>query len=70
MLTAVQIKPDHRVGLAFGSYGWAPLGPKNINTVLKETGFGLPVDTHAVNWIPSQEKLDEARELVGKLVEA
>ena len=63
-------KNDHRVGLAFGSYGWAPLGPKNINTVLQETGFRLPVDTLAVNWIPSQEKLDEARELVGKLVEA
>ncbi len=63
-------KNAHRVGLAFGSYGWAPLGPKNVAKVLEETGFNMPVETVAMNWIPSQEDLDAIRDKVADLIEA
>jgi flavorubredoxin len=59
-----------RVGLAFGSYGWAPLGPKNVGKVLEEAGFQLPVETQAVNWIPSQEVLDGLQGTVRSMIEA
>lgn len=62
-------KNDQRVGLAFGSYGWAPLGPKNVGKVLEECGFQLPVDTLIQNWIPSQETLDGIQETVRTMIE-
>ena len=57
-------KNDNRVGLAFGSYGWAPMGPKNVAAELEAAGFRMPVDTLAVNWIPGDEQLDAARDAV------
>ena len=62
-------KNDQRVGLAFGSYGWAPLGPKNVRKVLEECGFQLPVDTLTQNWIPSQEVLDGIQQTVRTMIE-
>ena len=62
-------KNDQRVGLAFGSYGWAPLGPKNVGKVLEECGFQLPVDTLTQNWIPSQEVLDGIQQTVRTMIE-
>lgn len=61
-------KNDNRIGLAFGSYGWAPLGPNGVAAELEAAGFQLPEKAFAVNWIPSDEKLAEARDLVAKLV--
>lgn len=61
-------KNDNRVGLAFGSYGWAPLGPNSVAKELEAAGFQLPEKTFAVNWIPSEDKLAEARELVPRLM--
>lgn len=62
-------KNSQRVGLAFGSYGWAPIGPKNVGKVLEECGFQLPVDTLTQNWIPSQETLDGIQATVRKMIE-
>ena len=62
-------KNDQRVGIAFGSYGWAPLGPKNVGKVLEECGFQLPVDTLTQNWIPSQEVLDGIQQTVRTMIE-
>ena len=61
-------KNDNRVGLAFGSYGWAPMGPKNVAAELEAAGFQMPVDTLAVNWIPGEEQLGAARDAVAGLM--
>ena len=61
-------KNEDRVGLAFGSYGWAPAGPKSIGTVLEECAFQLPHETIAYSWIPGQETLDEVRDAVATMV--
>ena len=36
-------KNDQRIGLAFGSYGWAPLGPKQVYEEMEKAKFNLPV---------------------------
>lgn len=59
-----------RIGLAFGSYGWAPLGPKNVAAELEADGFQTPEDPFLFNWIPTQEYLDDVRDRVRKLVES
>ncbi|MGI6754428.1 MAG: FprA family A-type flavoprotein [Atopobiaceae bacterium] len=59
-----------RIGFAFGSYGWAPLGPKNIQAELEADGFKLPEEPFLYNWIPTQEYLDGVREKVRAVIAA
>ncbi|RVU98157.1 FprA family A-type flavoprotein [Coriobacteriales bacterium OH1046] len=59
---------EKRIGVAFGSYGWAPLGPKNVGAVLEECGFQMPEKPLAYNWIPGEEPLEEIKAKVAAFV--
>ena len=63
-------KNAQRVGLAFGSYGWAPLGPNNVGKVLEECGFQLPEKTIIRNWVPDQAFLDEVQAKAKAMIES
>ncbi|WP_417037604.1 FprA family A-type flavoprotein [Collinsella stercoris] len=63
-------KNEQRIGLAFGSYGWAPLGPKQVYAELETAKFQLPVPVVAQQWIPSEENLAELQDTVRKMIEA
>lgn len=63
-------KNEQRIGLAFGSYGWAPLGPKQVYAELENAKFQLPVPVVAQQWIPSEETLAELQDTVRKMIEA
>lgn len=62
-------KNDQRIGLAFGSYGWAPLGPKQVYEELEKAKFNLPVPVITQQWIPSEENLSELQATVKKIIE-
>lgn len=61
---------EQRIGLAFGSYGWAPLGPKQVYEELEKAKFQLPVPVVAQQWVPSEESLSELQGTVRKMIEA
>ena len=63
-------KNEQRIGLAFGSYGWAPLGPKQVYAELENAKFQLPVPVVAQQWIPSEENLAELQDTARKMIEA
>ena len=63
-------KNEQRLGLAFGSYGWAPLGPKQVYAELENAKFQLPVPVVAQQWVPSEENLAELQGTVRKMIEA
>ena len=63
-------KNDQRIGLAFGSYGWAPLGPKQVYEELEKAKFNLPLPVITQQWVPTQDKLDELNAAVRKMIEA
>ena len=63
-------KNGQRIGLAFGSYGWAPLGPKQVYAELENAKFQLPVPVVAQQWVPSEENLAELQGTVRKMIEA
>ena len=62
-------KNEQRIGLAFGSYGWAPLGPKQVYEELEKAKFNLPVPVITQQWIPSEENLAELQATVKKIIE-
>lgn len=53
-----------RIGLAFGSYGWAPLGPKQVEQAMQDLKFEMPVPVITQQWIPSPENLAQLQETV------
>lgn len=59
-----------RVGLAFGSYGWAPVGPNAVQKELEGAGYKLPQETITLNWRPTQEDLDAIQEKAFHLAQA
>lgn len=61
-------KNENRIGLAFGSYGWAPLGPNNVQKELEAMKFQLPEKAFAVNWTPTPEQLSDLRAKVSAMV--
>lgn len=63
-------KNEQRIGLAFGSYGWAPLGPKQVYAELENAKFQLPVPVVAQQWVPSEGNLAELQGTVRKMIEA
>lgn len=62
-------KNEQRIGLAFGSYGWAPLGPKQVYVELENAKFQLPVPVVAQQWVPSAENLAELQTTVRTMIE-
>ena len=60
---------SQRIGLAFGSYGWAPLGPKQVYEEMEKIKFNMASPVIAQQWIPSSEKLSELQETVVKIIE-
>lgn len=53
--------PD-RIGLPFGSYGWAPKGPQDVAQGLEAAGFNLAFDTHQHQWTADDAYLNELRD--------
>lgn len=53
------LSPKERHAFAFGSYGWSGQGIDYVEHALEECGFHICMDKVRVNYIPSQEQLDE-----------
>ena len=62
-------KNDQRIGIAFGSYGWAPLGPKQVYAEMENMKFSMACPVIAQQWIPSAENLAELQAQVAQIVE-
>ena len=62
------LAPKNRVGIAFGSYGWAPAGPNDVAAALEAAGFALPLGTLTCQWREDAEGLAEIRATVCGLI--
>jgi len=53
------LSPKRRKAMAFGSYGWGGQSVGQVEDALKDCGFELLTDKIRVNYIPSEETLQE-----------
>jgi len=58
------LKPKGRTALTFGSYGWARIAYKELETSLQEAGFNLPADGAYVQFIPDDSELKELQSFI------
>jgi flavorubredoxin len=62
------LRPAEKVGFAFGSYGWSKNGgPTEVESYLKDMKFDLVRPALHVQFVPSEEDLEECRE-AGRLL--
>ena len=55
------LRPQNKLGFAFGSYGWSGEGAKHIAAELEAMGLEQIVEPLQVKYMPTAEELDKAR---------
>ena len=68
MLTYMKgLRPQCKMGAAFGSFGWSGEGARAIQEWLEKMGFELPIDPVSCNFVPKKDALEQCFE-AGKTV--
>lgn len=62
--------PVNKKGLAFGSYGWVPGGPKDVEEYLKQMKVTLLREALVARFVPGEETLADCRRAGGVLAQA
>jgi flavorubredoxin len=68
-LTPRGMKPGDRIGIPFGSYGWAPAGPSEVADELARIGYTNALGTFAHAWAGDEAYLDDLRAQVAEGVD-
>jgi flavorubredoxin len=64
------LRPRKRIGFAFGSYGWGGQAVKEIEEVMAQLNWELPLSGLNVRWIPDDEDFERAEKIGRELAEA
>lgn len=56
------LRPQQRMGLAFGSYGWGGQGAQEVSAALEALGWELPQGYINIPYYPQEEEQAEVRE--------
>lgn len=60
MLTYMKgLRPQNRIGGAFGSFGWSGESVKILSDHLRDMGFELPVEPFKVKYVPGDASLEQ-----------
>jgi len=62
------LRPEGRIGMAFGSYGWGGQAPGEVEDIMKDLSWEIPVEKVRINYIPKEQDLKKVREAGRKLV--
>ncbi len=70
MLTYMKgLRPQNKIGAAFGSFGWSGECVKILTDCLEQIGMELPEEPIKVKNVPTHEDLGKCYELGQKLAE-
>ena len=61
------LKPRNRIGFVFGSFGWGGQAVGEIEKILKDLSWNLPVESININYIPNENDFINAKN-IGKLL--
>jgi flavorubredoxin len=57
------LRPQKKIGYVFGSYGWGGQAVGEMETMLKELGWDLPLKSININFVPDQTELEDAKKI-------
>ncbi len=61
------LRPKKRMGFAFGSYGWGGQAIKEVETVMRNLSWEMPLPTINIQYLPDKQELDKVRKAGQKL---
>jgi flavorubredoxin len=61
------LRPKDRIGFVFGSYGWGGQAVGEIEKILKDLSWDMPIESININYIPDKEELINVRKIGIKL---
>lgn len=61
------LRPQKRIGFAFGSYGWGGQGARQVQEALQSIGWETPVEVINIQYVPDGKELQAVRETGKKL---
>jgi flavorubredoxin len=62
-------RPRNRVGYAFGSFGWGGQAVGEIEKVMKDLAWDLPIPGDKIKYIPDDDELNDVKETGRKIAE-
>ncbi len=62
------LKPRNRIGFVFGSYGWSGQAVGEIEKILKELSWDLPIKSLNINYVPNENDLKNTKKIGETLV--
>jgi len=63
------LRPKKRMGFAFGSYGWGGQAIKEMETVMRNLNWEMPLPSINIQYLPDEQELDKVRKAGQKLAE-
>ncbi|MCK4901964.1 MAG: FprA family A-type flavoprotein [Thermoplasmatales archaeon] len=61
------LRPKNRMGFVFGSYGWGGQAVGEIENILKDISWDMPVESVNLNYVPDEKELVEVKKTGNKL---
>jgi len=62
------LKPRNRIGFVFGSYGWGGQAVGEIEKILRELSWDLPIKSLNINYVPNENDLKNTKKIGETLV--
>jgi len=62
------LRPKDRIGFVFGSYGWGGQAVGEIEKILKDLSWDMPIESINLNYIPDKDELMNVKNVGKKLV--
>jgi flavorubredoxin len=62
------LKPKNKVGFAFGCYGWNNQTFKELEAVMTDLAWKIPVPAVSYNWRPTKEQLSSLKDVVDAII--
>jgi len=59
------LAPKNRIGIAFGSYGWGGQSVGEIENILEQCKFQLPIKGLKIQYVPDEAELKKLKDTIG-----
>ncbi len=61
------LRPKNRIGFVFGSYGWGGQAVGEVEKIIKDLSWDMPVESININFVPDEKELDDVKKIGNEL---
>jgi flavorubredoxin len=61
------LRPKNRIGFIFGSYGWGGQAVGEMEKILKDLSWDIPVKSINLNYVPDEKEIEDVKKIGNKL---